>query len=176
MNPIVPTTVLALDLHPLSYGFAVFEGPKELIDWGIRSFRHGVHAVKVPMPVKLERLFDQYEPQVVVIRTPKTAIVQSRVRTIAALVKHRQIAMRQIPDATIRLSFPHRNQNKYQIAEAIAERFPELSPRLRARRKTWQAERYSMSIFDAAAIGIAYFMRDATNHDGIDRALSSLSR
>lgn len=176
MNPIVPTTVLALDLHPLSYGFAVFEGPKELIDWGIRSFRHGVHAVKVPMPVKLDRLLDQYEPQVVVIRTPKTAVVQSRVRTIAALVKHRQIAMRQIPDATIRLSFPQRNQNKYQIAQAIAERFPELSPRLRARRKMWQAERYSMGIFDAVALGMSHFTLQAGPGAGDDRTLSSLPR
>jgi hypothetical protein len=40
---------------------------------------------------------------------------------------------------------------------AIAKRFPELALRLPRFRKPWMSEDYRMSIFDAAAFGLAYF-------------------
>ena len=66
--------------------------------------------------------------------------------------------------------------NKYPIASVIAKRYPELSPRLGLRRKFWEAEKYSMSIFDAASIGIVYFMHEAMSDNGNDRAFSPLPR
>ncbi len=176
MNATAPDRVIALDLHPLSFGYAVFEGPDELLDWGIKSFRHGVNAVKVPLDVKLALLLDRYGPDVVVIREPRTATLEKIVRIITNLPQCRTIPVRRISSTVVRRAFPGESHNKYQIASVIANRHPELSPRLGPRRKFWQAEKYSMSIFDAVAIGIAYFMREATTHDGIDRALSPLPR
>jgi hypothetical protein len=46
---------------------------------------------------------------------------------------------------------------KYEIAVAIAQRFPELAPRLPRFRKPWMSEDYRMSIFDAVALAIAFF-------------------
>jgi hypothetical protein len=40
--------VLALDVHPRSFGFVVFEGPNRIHDWGVKSFRRGVNAAKIP--------------------------------------------------------------------------------------------------------------------------------
>ena len=51
-----------------------------------------------------------------------------------------------------------------------------LEDRLGPRRKFWEAEKYSMSIFDAAAIGLACFMRDATTDNDNDKALLTLPR
>lgn len=168
--------VIALALHPLSFGYAVFEGPDELLDWGIKSFRHGVNAVKVPLDVKLALLFDQYEPDVVVIKEPKAATLTTPARVIVDLTKRRRIPVRQISAELVRRAFADEHDNKYQVASSVAKRCPELSPRLGPRRKVWQAEKYSMSIFDAAAIGIAYFMHGATTDNGNDRTLSSLPR
>ena len=148
--------VLALDLHSSSFGFAVFDGPDDLIDWGIKSFLHGSKAVKVPMPQKLAKLINYHEPEIIVIRAPKTTTAQKRANVVERLTR-RRIKIRTIPDAVIRGAFPQQSRNKYQIATAIAELFPELSPRLGARRKVWQSEKYSMSIFDAAAIALSYF-------------------
>ena len=65
--------VLALDVHPLSLGFTAFEGHDHLIDWGVRSFRRGVNAVKVPMREKLALLINEYQPGIIIIMTrPKT--------------------------------------------------------------------------------------------------------
>jgi hypothetical protein len=47
--------VLALDVHPRSFGYVVFEGPNRLLDWGVRSFRFGVNAVKRPVGAKVAR-------------------------------------------------------------------------------------------------------------------------
>jgi hypothetical protein len=160
MKAIPSEKVFALDLHPLSFGYAMFEGPDELVDWGIKSFRHGANAVKVPLNVKLALLLDQHEPDVVVIKTPRTAALKRATRTIAAMARYRRISVRLISRTSVRKAFPNNNHNKYQIATVIAARYPELSPRLGLRRKFWQAEKYSMSVFDAAALGITYFTHE----------------
>jgi hypothetical protein len=49
--------------------------------------------------------------------------------------------------------------NKYHIARAVAKRFPDLAAKLPRKRKIWEKEHYRMRIFDAAAVGVAYFMR-----------------
>ena len=158
MKATSPQKVFALDLHPLSFGYVLFERPDELVDWGIKSFRHGVNAVKVPLNVKLELLLEEYGPDIVVIKDPRTAALKKLARAITALAERRRIPVQTISGASVRKAFPDESHNKYQIASAIAKRYPELSPRLGVRRKMWQPEKYSMSIFDAAAIGIAYFM------------------
>jgi hypothetical protein len=176
MKPSTPNRVIALDLHPLSFGYAMFEGPDELIDWGIKNFRHGVNAVKVPMNVKLASLLDQFGADVLVMKEPKKEALKRIARAITILAKRHGIPVRLISCASVRRAFPDDSHNKYQIASVIASRYPELVPRLGPRRKLWQAERYSMSIFDAAAIGIAYFTPEARNDNGNDRTLSPLPR
>ena len=55
--------VLALDVHPSRFGYVVFEGPDELLDWGVRSFRDGVNAVRIPPAQKLAALLDDLSRQ-----------------------------------------------------------------------------------------------------------------
>jgi hypothetical protein len=62
----------------------------------------------------------------------------------------------------IRAAFPDFNRNKHQIATAIAAHYPELSLYLPAKRKPWQSEKYGMSVFEAAALGIMYFRHRAS--------------
>jgi len=49
--------------------------------------------------------------------------------------------------------------NKYEVASALAKQFPTLASKLPPKRKCWQSEDYRMGIFDAAAVGVAYFTR-----------------
>lgn len=92
-------------------------------------------------------------------------------RTIEALAQYRGIPVRLISSTSVRKAFPDNNHNKYQIATMIATRYPELSPRLGPKRKLWQAERYSMSVFDSAALGIAYFISEPTLHGDLQDRL-----
>lgn len=177
MKSRLPIKVFAVDVHPIRFGFAVFAGPDELLDWGIKSFRHGVNAVKVPMPEKMALLLDRYKPEMIVMNTSDSAALRNHVRAIAALARRRSITVCRISRRSVRKAFPENNQNKYAIATEIARLYPELSPHLSPKRKFFQAERYSMGIFDAAALGIAYF-RQETSEKGItsNRALSALPR
>jgi len=95
-------------------------------------------------------------------------------RRIATLAQHRETPVRPIAGDSVRTAFPDNNQNKYQIATVIAARYPELSPRLGRRRRMWEAERYSMSIFDAAAPAVAYFAHNSLTGDIEDRVFSPL--
>jgi hypothetical protein len=61
----------------------------------------------------------------------------------------------------VKKAFPGHERNKDEIASVLGERFPELAPRVPPRRRAWQSEDYRMSIFDAAALGVAYFDRRA---------------
>ena len=54
------------------------------------------------------------------------------------------------------------HSNKDKRATAIAGQFPELLSLLPPKRKIWDSEDYRMKIFDAAAIGVAYFTEKAT--------------
>jgi hypothetical protein len=57
----------------------------------------------------------------------------------------------------VKQAFSESASNKYEIAVAIANRFPELAPRLPRFRKAWMSEDYRMSIFDAVGFGLAFF-------------------
>ena len=56
--------------------------------------------------------------------------------------------------------------NKYEIAIAIAKRFPELTTRLPRFRKPWMSEDYRMSIFDAVALALTFFFKFKNKRDG----------
>ncbi len=149
--------VLALDPRPRSVGFAVFQGPGDLLDWGKRSFRGGVNAVRVPLGPKIARLFDQYLPEVVVAKQSKTGRLQAIMDEIKRQANMQKVSVRLLSDEMLARAFAGTNDNKQQIASRITEQFPELLSILPPKRKLWQSEDYRMSIFDAAAVGIAYF-------------------
>src|SRR2546427_5653754 len=60
--------ILAIDLRSRSFGFAVFEGPTRLLDWGVKSFRQGINAVKIPAGLKFAGLMDEFSPSTIVVR------------------------------------------------------------------------------------------------------------
>ena len=57
---------------------------------------------------------------------------------------------------------------KYETALSLIRAFPQLEWKLPPRRKPWQPEHRNMCIFDAVAIGVAYFARDAMNNEGTE--------
>jgi hypothetical protein len=50
--------------------------------------------------------------------------------------------------------------------EAVRRQFPVLASMLPPKRKIWQTECYRMSMFDAAALGVAYFSRGKLDPGG----------
>lgn len=63
--------------------------------------------------------------------------------------------------------------NKHDIAVAIADRFPELAPRLPRVRKPWMSEDYRMSIFDAVGLALisgAHVQSHLKSRRGLEQA------
>jgi hypothetical protein len=154
--------VLAFDVHPRSFGFVVFEGPNCMLDWGIKSFRPGVNVVKIPAAQKLLALLNDFTPSAIVIREreAKGRTKKSKMLvTIERLARNRRIPVKFISRGDVNRAFVGFESNKYEVASALAKQFPALSSRLPPKRKCWQSEDYRMGIFDAAAVGVAYFTR-----------------
>jgi len=151
--------ILAIDLRSRSFGFAVFEGPTRLLDWGVKSFRQGVNTVKIPASPKFAELMDQFSPSTIVVRKE---FVESRKKAgmrqaLFMQAKEHRIPVRLLSRRVVKDAFVDSNRNKYTIAAAIVKQLPELAPKLPAVRKIWKSEDYRMSVFDAAALGVAYF-------------------
>ena len=151
--------ILCLDIRPRSFAFVAFEGPKSVLDWGARSFRRGVNAVRVPLGLKIARLLDEYAPCALVLERPRTSKHLRIVAAIRKQAKTQKIPIRLLSAKTIDAAFSGSNDNKDQIASVLAARFPDLLSVLPPKRRAWQSEDYRMSIFDAAALGTAYFQQ-----------------
>jgi hypothetical protein len=152
--------VIAFDIRPRSFGFVVFEGSSELLDFGVRSFRGGMNAVQVSPGQKIAALIDEFRPHAFVLedrasrRTNWTSMVTGVLEHEA---KKRRISVVSISRVNVRKAFVGRDGNKYEIASALAQQIPTLASKLPPKRKCWESEDYRMSIFDAAALAVAYF-------------------
>ncbi len=147
------TRILALDLHPRSFGYVVMESPGKLLDWGVRrSYRKTKSHPEVLVVRRLHPLLKIWKPGVVVTR-----IGHRRNKGVQSL-------FRQIEKEGGATSFlpiagspdHHVGRGKYERAVEMAARFPEIGWKLPSKRKPWESEHYSMSIFEALEAAVAY--------------------
>ena len=158
-----PERIIAIDLRSSRFGFAVFEEPKRLLDWGIKNFRQGVNAVRIPANVKLGDLMDEFLPSAIVLMK-REAETKGRAQMREGLLseaRKRRIAVHFLSPREVKSTFVGSNRNKYAVAAAVIQQFPELASRRPGERKIWKPEDYVIKIFDAAALGITYFARFA---------------
>jgi hypothetical protein len=154
--------VLAIDPTRNGFGFAVFEGPLRLIDWGT----HKAKGVANPDCIRsVARLIGIFRPDVLIIEDEKAKGSRRRARNqrlihqLSLLAKHDAIQVRKISRLRMRRIFARLGaSNKHQIARIVSERLPELLSRLPPERKPWMPEDPRMGIFDAAAFALAYFL------------------
>ena len=153
------TRILALDLHPRSFGYVVIESPTKLLDWGVCSDRRKHGAANVLVRKRLMQLLDLWRPAALVLHNP---VKKSRrpnqkkdglTEWIVAEAKSRRIIVR----APVKNSADYQGKilTKYENARRVAEHFPILTRELPPKRKAWESEHYRMSIFTAAALAMA---------------------
>ena len=153
--------ILAVAVTSRGIGFAVMEAPGTLVDWG----------VKQPKPYRedrcvahLYRLVNQYEPARVVLEDPTarprrcSCRVERLFRRIREVAAAQGVRTRAIRKQAVRKAFtPDARITKFAMSRRIAEILPVLARRLPPYRKPWMSEDYRMAIFDAAALGLAYY-------------------
>ncbi len=153
--------ILAIDPTPKGFGFVVMEGEKDLIDWGTRETRgpdRNAHSLG-----QAEGLMRSYEPDCVLVEdwTAKGARRRGRIpaffRALSDLATKRGADCRKIPKEAILAAFGmERLLNKRKMAEAAARLLPDLACNLPPVRKPWMSEDVRTSIFDAAALALAF--------------------
>lgn len=155
--------VLALDVHPRSFGFAVFEGPERLLDWGVRSYRWPGDDLRLRVAKNITALLADFAPSVAVVNElrPRAGKINPKLKkafdTIRKQVAKYGTSVHLVTWRAVRKVFGR--ATKHEIVIALTDRYPELAWKAPPKRKCYQSEDYRMSIFDAAALGVAYFAR-----------------
>jgi Holliday junction resolvasome RuvABC endonuclease subunit len=155
--------VLSIDPHPRGFGYAVFEGPARLVDWGTKDVRKDKEQTALH---KLEELVRVYRPAVIVVedcghgKSRRNTRVRRLTGSILVAAREFGVEGRALPRAAVYRAFAATGAGtKYGIATALVRAFPELMVRLPPKRKPWQSEDSRMSIFGAVALGLAYFRK-----------------
>jgi len=169
-------SVLAVDPTSRGLGYAILEGPEQLIDWGVKRCTDNSPSMYLDI---VEGLFVRYGPEVLIVedyccpasrRCPR---VEEVLRQVLRAARAHKIRTRKYSRLKVQVAlgdFP-----KYQIAQSITEHFPELQTRLPAKRKPWESEAYAMAIFDAVALALTFFYFTACVRKGMDQTeISSL--
>jgi hypothetical protein len=143
------------------FGYVVFEGPRTLLDWGVRTYVSGERLI---LEARVSNLRSMFAPSVILVRKPAEAyqlrqpMIRPALHSLTIFAKRLLITMRIIDHSTLRRYFSMDLEvKKYDIARMVADRFPELSWRLPSERKIWESEPTRQSIFDAASLGVFYF-------------------
>ena len=163
-TPTDPTRIFAVDPTTKGFGYAVFETPFHLVDWGLAHVPGEKESGAI---VRFEELLDQYRPDILILedstapgsrRRPR---VQKLLAKLQETARERGIAVHTIPRLAVIECFssPDKRATKYSITQHLAETFPELAVKVPRRRKPWQSEDERMATFDALALAVTYAMK-----------------
>ena len=154
--------ILAIDLRTRRFGYAVFEGSKQLLDYGLCLY--GSSGGPTAARKRMAELLKLFSPSMISIRAVrrKKAFGAVGVRPILAAIKREaaacEIPMQFLETTQVKKIFQRfRAHTKHEIASVVAQLFPELVWKLPPKRKVWQKEHYRMAMFEAIGVGYAYW-------------------
>lgn len=153
--------VLAIDPTSRGFGYAVFEGPKNLLDWGVSDIRIQINQRSKR---RLKQLIDYYQPDVIVLedyageKSHRAPRIQNLIEDIISFARLKKIKFHQYSRSRVQELFRMFGaKNKHQIAKTICEWLPTLSVRIPPKRKIWMSEDQRMNIFDAVSMALTYY-------------------
>ena len=155
-------TVLAVYPTTRGIGFVVMKSPLAPIDWGTRDARGDQKNARCLE--KVSALIEAHQPDVIILEDP-TAPGSSRperirrlCRSIATMADGQAIDIHVYPRSRVKAFFEKFGvRTRHEVAVVIAKQVTALERFLPPRRKYWEIENPRMSIFNAAALAMAYF-------------------
>jgi hypothetical protein len=152
------TRILIMDLRADRIGYAAFELPMKLIDYGASRFDSLTTA-----RVRVSFLLKIFHPSVLVLRKIRLRSTRRRPRWQAILRMIRQHAKEftlpvvWVAEFSLRQFFRgFKCRNKFQVGAFLSNTFPELASKLPPKRKSYEPEPWTMTYFDAIALGVVY--------------------
>lgn len=154
--------VFAVHLTSSGFGWAVFDAPDTLVDWGIASAKQGR---KRRLLHRFERLIKRHAPAVLVIEEVRAdAECAQRIERLrrdfargasgsgAATVEYDREAVHD----TLGLAA---GTSRYAVAVAVAERLDDLSHRMPRKSTAGRSPDARLSLFAAAALALTWYAR-----------------
>lgn len=155
-------TVLSIYPSSRGYAYVLFESAQNPYDWGVKDIRN-----KNKNEAALEGLrilIERYRPDIIVIEdyAEKDSRRSTRIRRLYRMVSNiamkERIELNRISRDSVYKCFASVGANtKYDIAQAVAQQIPALAHRLPRVRKIWMSEDPRQSLFDAMALGMAFY-------------------
>jgi hypothetical protein len=155
--PVPSERLLSIDPAPFGFGYALIEyEPLRLVDWGTRECRRddgsALGAVK--------QLLLDYQPTALVLpdwREPghpmRGPAIEAFIESVGEVLNSETLEVLIASLQDIRDHFG--DGTKQEVAEGLADQFPELHAVLPLPRKNSDRERQAMSVFDALAMSLA---------------------
>lgn len=148
---------IAIDPTRRGFAFAVLEGAEGLIDWGV--VRAQGESRDQVFQNRLDQLLERYRPRLLVVEDCRDSRRGKRacrwIATAIALAGKHRLSSATVTRRRVKGAFRAYGTTKHEIAQAIADHFPELADRLPPKRKPWLPESETMGIFDAVSFGLA---------------------
>jgi hypothetical protein len=163
-------TILAIDLRHRRLGYAAFQGHRNLLDAGLRVYR-AVGEVEAAMASKrVAALLESFSPSAIVIKRERwdRAESSSHMRSLVAVMVDvsaaHSVPICLVEDNNVRKTFRNLGcETRDDIAAVLSRIFPELLWKLPPKRRPWQSEHPRMAMFDAVALGLAYWQNQSTS-------------
>lgn len=154
-------TILALFPNRWGVGYAVFNTPKDLVDYGIGYVQPVSNKKSIE---RVKKYIDYFNPDVVLIRNISKSSMKTCRRTkqliayISKLIHSKNLNIYEYSRNQIKEVFEQFEvSSKFEITKKIIEWFPALESMGFPKRKKWMTENNNMGIFDAISLGITHF-------------------
>jgi hypothetical protein len=149
--------ILAVVPNTPGFGYAVLEGHDVLVKWGTKSVKGDKNEGSLKA---LKQLLKYHHPQVLVLEnlsdTKHSKRIRSLNRRMRTVAKSFKVPVLDFSKKELKQHFLRdENANKYGIAKAAAEKYPEeLTFLLPPPRNFYDSEPPRMSIFEAVALAL----------------------
>ncbi|PKO18723.1 hypothetical protein CVU37_04875 [candidate division BRC1 bacterium HGW-BRC1-1] len=157
--------VLAIRPFCRGFGFVLLEGPRFLLDWGVReAARTGKNCI---CRSKIDILIQHYQPDCLLVedttatgcrRCPR---VRHLLRSTISSARRKQLRVATLSLAQVKAAFASEQAiTRHDRARVIARYLPELLGRMPPKRKPWMSDDSRLSIFDAAALALTFYTHE----------------
>lgn len=151
---------LVLYPHTRGIAYVLCNGPKDIVDYGIRTVRCRLRG---KLEKSVDSLLENTKPNVVILGSvkdlPQLSSLKGRLlRYLIKQVKLKELPLYQYTRTDIKHSFLQFGcETKYEIAMRLIEWFPFLSSRRPYKRNAWSSEDHNMPYFDAFALMLTHY-------------------
>lgn len=157
-----PKRALALQVTTRGFAYCLFESPGQLIDFGIKHVKRGDKNKQSLLAI--ERLIVRFDPHVIVfedvseVGSKRLSRVRNLYRDIEKLADRASIETYAYPWQIVFSVFKEGSpKTRHDLAVMIAGIVPAIARRLPPKRKPWLPMDARQALFDAAALGLAFY-------------------